>query len=251
MSTEDPGAGAPEVQPQTGESPPAAPQPPMTPTPPMAPPPVMNAPMAGGSPAPPAEGGWGTTPPSGAMMPPAKKSNSGMIIGIVVALVIALGAGGYFLTKGGGSSTKSVSLPEEIAGLPQMHDATADQLTQQFESSEFGGVKLKAGLYGEGIPGLIVMVTDEDPGIDAKEGFDGFLAGFTSTSAATVDQASRVDASRGGIDISCIGMSISGVPGTVCVWDDANVFGAVIDLRSDDSNAGLDTTEEVAQAVAT
>jgi hypothetical protein len=254
-STDAPPAPAapPTSSPQPAAPPPSAPLPPGQPLsgtmPPLAgtplPPPGQDA--TPGAMPPPADPGWAAGVPTAMATPPPRKSKTGSIIGILVVVIAALAIGGYLLTK---SAHKTATLQETAAGIPRLHDATATQLEQQFKSQRIAGLQFQVALYGTtGSPGMIVMVTDQAPSGDIEKDFADFSTGFATTSSGSIDQSQKVSQTRGGIRFVCAPATIATTQAGVCVWRDANIFGAVMSFQTVDATGTLDISDKVAQSV--
>jgi len=196
---------------------------------------------------PPADAGWGATVPTAMAIPPPRKSKTGSIVAILVVIVAVLAVGGYLLTK---SANRTATLPENVAGFPRLHDATATQLEQQLKGQQFAGLQFQAGLYGTtGSPGLIVLVTDKGPRGDVEQDFSSFASGYAGSGAGSIDQSKKVTASRGGIDFACAPATVATTQAGICVWRDANILGAVLSFQTVDPQGTLDLADKVAQAV--
>ena len=257
MSTYDPGGTEPtdgDTSSETPEAPPpSAPPPSGQPIAGTMPPPAGTpTPPAGqvgtpGAMPPPADPGWGASIPTATAIPPARKSKTGSIVAILVAVVVVLAVGGYLLTK---SAHKTATLPESVAGIPRLHDATATQVETLLKGQTFGGLTLDVALYSPNSdPGFIVLVTDQAKSGDAEKDFSDFSSGFATTSQGSIDQSKKVSDTRGGIQYVCAPATVASTQAGVCVWRDANIFGAVLSFQTVDPQGTLDLTDKVAQAV--
>jgi len=84
---------------------------------------------------------------------------------------------------------------------------------------------------------------------DAEADFSDFSSGFATTSQGSVDQSQKVSETRGDVQFVCAPATVATTQAGVCVWRDANIFGAVLSFQTVDPQGTLELTDKVAQAV--
>lgn len=170
-----------------------------------------------------------------------------IVIGaIVLAAVVGLSL--ILLLKGGGPD---LSMPESLAGEPQIHGPSVDFIITGAKAQiEKQGVKAVVGVYGSAPqPRFMVMAIDRavPPGQDPLQAVStGFSAGMLGASG-NIDTSSVRRQTVAGTDYECAPYSISSnqtpvqVSADICVWDDGETTGMIMTFDQSVDEESLST----------
>ena len=160
----------------------------------------------------------------------ARRTNWPLIGGIAAVVVIVLGIGAFFLIRAvvtkAVDTTKAVSVPATLGGLPKSTDPTLSQaagtLEQAFDSVP-KPIARGSAIYGSQQQGkvLILLIVRSNEGNTANE----FFAGTAKGSGFTFGSRSRVGNSE------CA--TATGQPVTACLRTADNLFVAVLGVGQD------------------
>ncbi len=180
----------------------------------------------------------GMAPP--APMPAPAPIPSGSVSKIARLLIGAVAAtAGYFGVQAlfGGPT---VELPATVGGSPRMTDAISQEFERStLEEAENWDLDAKAGIYGNGLPEVFVVLIDGSAIESTDELFDSMLAGMTQA-GASVNESDVLSGEHEGSEYKCVGVSGDGLQASACMWRaDAHV-GIVMDLTR-----GLDEIEPI------
>jgi hypothetical protein len=154
----------------------------------------------------------------------------------VLSIVIAISAGVFVVRN----QAPNASLPDSFGGLSRIRNAQIDQGVELFRSmAETEGVSADMGVYGVGAPSAaLVWVTGvvAPSGDDFAEFADGFNTGLGTGS---LDQSRRTSAVVGGVTYECAPV-VGTPPGSVCMWEQDDVFWIVFELSGATMGAAQD-----------
>jgi hypothetical protein len=148
-----------------------------------------------------------------------------VIVGVMAAAVAYIGVQ-HFLSR-------SVEIPESIAGTPRMHDALSKTFEEQMgtEAEKFD-VQLEAATFGRsGQAEFLVVVVNEAALETTDQLFQSFARGFAeggATVGADKSEGELKDASY-----RCVSATGPGVQVGTCMWRADRHVGIVLDLDSD------------------
>jgi hypothetical protein len=204
---------------------------------------AYRAPGVAGSP--PDRGPWTpdmpAAPPAWTRTPspfdtPARRPNGvGRIVRVVLVTLAAIGIVTWWVSRDG-----SVALPETFGGLGKMENAQTELIVDTFHRKlDTMGIEGDIAMYGAGLPtSALVWIRDAAaPTTDAA--FDQFATGFDSGigGGASLDGSRKTVETLDGVTYVCAPL-VSDVSGTICMWQDQDVFWLLIDFSGASFEAG-------------
>ena len=167
--------------------------------------------------------------------PPRRRSGVGRILAVVVATLMAIGGTYWFVSR-----DASVALPEAFGGMDKMENAQTDLVADAFHRQlDTMGVEGDIAMYGAGIPtAALVWIRDAAaPTTDAA--FEQFATGFDSGigAAGSLDGSRKTVETLDGVTYVCAPL-VSDVSGTICMWQDREVFWLLFDFSGGSFDAG-------------
>ena len=113
------------------------------------------------------------------------------------------------------------------------------------------GIEGDLALYGQATP-TAALIWIRDPSVPATdEAFEQFASGFDAGigSSGSIDVSTKKSDLVGGVTYVCA--AIEGVtPGTICMWQDDEVFWVLFDLSGQPQTAGQDLAVVAHDAIA-
>jgi hypothetical protein len=165
---------------------------------------------------------------------------------VVLATLAALG--GYrFLSRGG-----PVELPESCGGMSAIDEAQSRFVVDTFRSQiEIAGAEGDMAMYGSGIPTSALMWIRDASVPTTDDAFDEFATGFDSGigSDGSLDSAQKTTETIEGVTYVCAPV-VSVAPGTICMWQDEDVFWLLFDFSGQRLQAGQDLAVVAHDAIA-
>jgi len=175
--------------------------------------------------------GMPATPPAWTRAPfdaPARRRGGlGRILTVVVATLVAIGGAYWFVSR-----DASVALPETVGGLSRMDDAQTQVVVHAFhEQLERMGVEGDIAMYGAGLPTAALVWIHDAAAPTTDDAFDRFATGFDSGigAAGSLDGSRKTIETLDGITYVCAPL-VSDVSGTICMWQDREVFWLLFDF---------------------
>ena len=128
---------------------------------------------------------------------------------------------------------RPVEIPESVAGVPRLHDASAKNFEQQMGvEAEKYDVDARSGVFGtSGEPEFLVVVMNGGASETTDELFQSFMSGMTQGGAAVGDDKSQGELK--GATYRCVGASGGGMRVGTCMWRADDHVGFVLDLDGD------------------
>ena len=191
--------------------------------------PPDRGPWTPGMPAPPA---WTQAPFEATTR---RRRGAGRVVAVVLATLAVIGVGTWWVSREG-----SVALPESFGGLGRMENAQTELIVNAFHDQlDRLHVEGDIAMYGAGIPtAALVWIRDAAaPTTDAA--FDRFATGFDSGigAAGSLDGSRKTIESHDGVTYVCAPLA-SDVSGTICMWQDQDVFWLLFDFSGGSFEGG-------------
>jgi hypothetical protein len=186
-----------------------------------------------------------TRTPSPFDAPARRRWDVGRIVAMVLVTLAAIGLVNRWVGRDG-----SVALPEQFGGLGRMENAQTELMVDAFRRQlETMGVEGDIAMYGAGLPtaGLVWIRDAAVPTTDAA--FDEFATGFDSGigAAGSLDGSRKTVETLDGVTYVCAPLE-SYVSGTICMWQDQEVFWLLFDLSGGSFEAGKALAESAHDA---
>ena len=193
-----------------------------------------------------APSGWAPSPSTSPFPAQPRSSGIGTMAVVVVATLAVIGTAWFLLFRDG-----AVAMPDAIGGMPRIDGAQTALVVDTFRTQLDGaGLEGDIVIYGNGTPAAaLIWVRDASvPTTDAA--FDEFAAGFNEGIGASGSLSTKQTQTAGGVTYVCANV-LGSTPGTICMWQDQDVFWLLFDLSGDSLAAGQDlavAAHEAAQA---
>jgi hypothetical protein len=177
--------------------------------------------------------------------PARRRGGAGRIVSLVLVTLAAIGIVTWWVGREG-----SVALPEQVGGLSRMDNAQTEIIVDTFHRQlDTMAVEGDIAMYGAGLPtAALVWIRDAAaPTTDAA--FDQFATGFDSGigGAASLDGSRKTLETVDGVSYVCAPL-VSDVSGTICMWQDQEVFWLLFDFSGDSFQAGKTLAERAHDA---
>jgi hypothetical protein len=159
------------------------------------------------------------------------------MIGVVAVTLVVIGGAWWFLNRG-----TTVSMPDGFGGLTRIQNEQTALAVDAFEQqTQTMGIQGEMAVYGSGTPtALLVWIRDASvPAID--EAFERFAGGFDAGigTDGSIDASKKTSHLIEGATYLCA--PVLGVaPGTICMWQDDQVYWILFDLSASPQAAGQD-----------
>jgi hypothetical protein len=153
----------------------------------------------------------------------------------VLVTLVAIGVAVWWVSREG-----SVALPERFGGMTKMENAQTELVVNAFHHQlDTMGIEGDIAMYGAALPtaGLVWIRDAAAPTTDAA--FDQFATGFDSGigAAGSLDGSRRTVETHDGVTYVCAPL-VSDVSGTICMWQDRDVFWLLFDFSGSSFEAG-------------
>jgi hypothetical protein len=161
--------------------------------------------------------------------------------GLMISVVVVAGVAAY-----GSLSRTHLDMPEAVAGVPRMHDATSQRFEAEVATwgDESGGLSLQGAAYGSGaIPEFAVAAADEA----VQNGPDDILRLVVASLFPGGRDTATLTGEDGSFEYRCV-QAVSRV--SICVWKEPNNSGFVAANGRTPADA-LRLTREVRVAIET
>jgi hypothetical protein len=154
---------------------------------------------------------------------------------VVVGTLVTIAAAWFLFFRDG-----EVAMPEAFGGMPRIDDAQTQLVVDTFRGELEGtGIDGDIVLYGNGIPSAaLIWIRDASvPTTDAA--FDEFAAGFDAGVGSSGSLGKKKTQTAGGVTYVCAPV-LGATPGTICMWQEQEVFWLLFDFSGDAFGAGQD-----------
>jgi len=182
---------------------------------------------------PPAPHGWAQSP--SLLQAETPRRNLGTMLGVILVTVAVVGGVVFFLGR-----NDAVAVPESFGGMPQIDDAQTQLAVEAFRAQvETTGIEGDMVIYGNGVPSAaLIWIRDASvPTTDAA--FDEFAAGFNQGIGGNGSLGKQTDETVAGVTFVCAPV-VGVTPGTICMWQDEDVFWLMFDFSGDGFGARRD-----------
>jgi len=176
--------------------------------------------------------GMPAAPPAWTRAPldaPAKRRQGvGRVLSVVLVTIAAVG----IVTSWWVSRDGSVALPEQFAGLGKMDNAQTALIVDAFHRQlDTMGVEGDIAMYGAGLPTTALVWIRDAAAPTTDAAFDQFATGFDSGFGASgsLDGSRKSIETLDGVTYVCAPL-VSDVSGTICMWQDRDVFWLLFDF---------------------
>ena len=159
----------------------------------------------------------------------------GRIAGVVLVTLASIGIVTWWVGRDG-----SVALPERVSGLVRMENAQTDLVVDTFHRQlDTMGVEGDIAMYGAGLPATVLMWIRDASAPATEAAFDEFATGFDSGigAAGSLDVSRKTNETLDGVTYVCAPL-VSDVSGTICMWQDQEVFWLLFDFWGGSFDAG-------------
>ena len=169
--------------------------------------------------------------------PAALNRRVGTMLGVVAVTLAVIGGAWWLLNR-----ETSVSMPDSFGGLTRIQDEQTAVAVDTFEQQTATmGIEGAMAIYGDGPPAA-ALIWIRDAGVpDTDEAFERFAGGFD----AGIGSDGSIDASRktsdlvGGVTYLCAPV-VGVATGSICMWQDDEVYWTLFDLSGAPPAAGQD-----------
>ncbi|HYU92831.1 MAG TPA: hypothetical protein VEN95_05070 [Actinomycetota bacterium] len=170
-------------------------------------------------------------------------------VGIAIVILVAMGF--FFYQK----MQSGISFPDTIAGYQHDESQIAEAATEFMEKTlKSVGVEARAAIYGDISTTGFMVIAFETSGSPLPGGLEDFATGFDGSGGGSVDTGTAVTETRDGVTYRCAAIilgrpSTIGDPRAVCVWNDQDTGGFLIDAVSPNTSAAMDLASSVHDSV--
>jgi len=182
-----------------------------------------------------APGGWTPSPSTSPFPAEARSSGLGTIAVVVVATLAVIGGVWFLLFRDG-----AVAMPEAFGGMPRIDTPETQLVVDTFRAEvETNGIDGDMVIYGNGTPSAaLIWIRDASvPTTDAA--FDEFASGFDQGIGASDSLGAKQTETVGGVTYVCAPV-LGATPGTICMWQDEDVFWLMFDFSGGSFGTGQD-----------
>jgi hypothetical protein len=170
---------------------------------------------------------------TGGVTAPVRSSRLGTLVAVGVVALAAIGGVLFLVGRGG-----EVTLPDTLNGMDRIVDPQTELVVGTFRAqAETGGIEGDMALYGKGVPtAALLWIRDATvPTTDAA--FDEFAAGFNEGIGSQGSLGAKQTELLGGVTFVCAPVR-SVAPGTICMWQDEDLFWLVFDFSGSSFDQG-------------
>ncbi len=197
--------------------------------PPLAPPPTYGSPRSPSA--------WTPSPGPFDLPAPTPTRSVGTILGVVVLTVAAIAGAWWFLNRGA-----AVTMPDGFGGLALIENEQTAIAVEGFAAEAEGfGIEGEMALYGNGTPTSALIWIHDASVPTTDEAFDQFATGFDSGIGASgsLDDSRKTSELIEGVTYICAPVE-SVAPGTICMWQDDEIFWLLFEFSGQPMDAGQD-----------
>ena len=169
----------------------------------------------------------------------------GRIVRVVLVTLASIGIVTWWVGRDG-----SVALPQQVSGLVRMENAQTDLVVDAFHRQlDTMGVEGDIAMYGAGLPTTALVWIRDASAPTTEAAFDEFATGFDSGigAAGSLDGSRKTVDTLDGVTYVCAPL-VSGVSGTICMWQDQEVFWLLFDFSGGSFEAGKALAEGAHEA---
>lgn len=173
---------------------------------------------------PPAPPAWTRSPLD---TPARRRQGVGRVLAVVLVTLAAIGIVTWWVTRDG-----SVALPERFAGLGKMDNAQTEIIVDAFHRQlDTMGVEGDIAMYGAGLPTTALVWIRDAAAPTTDAAFDQFATGFDAGfgGSGSLDGSRKSIETLDGVTYVCAPL-VSDVSGTICMWQDRDVFWLLFDF---------------------
>ena len=176
-----------------------------------------------------------TLTPGPLVTPTRRRGGVGRIVGVVLVTLVSIGIVTSWVGRDG-----SVTFPEQVGHLRLTENAQTGFVAETFHRQlDTMGVEGDIAMYGAGLPtAALFWIRDAStPTTDAA--FDEFARGFDSGIGApgSLEGSRKTVETIDGVTYVCAPV-VSDVSGTICMWQDQEVFWVLFDISGGSFEAG-------------
>ena len=149
------------------------------------------------------------------------------VLAVVLVTIAAIGVVTWWVSRDG-----SVALPEHFGGLGRMDNAQTELIVDAFHRQlDTMGVEGDIAMYGAGLPTTALVWIRDAAAPTTDAAFDQFATGFDSGFGASgsLDGSRKSIETLDGVTYVCAPL-VSDVSGTICMWQDRDVFWLLFDF---------------------
>ncbi len=159
------------------------------------------------------------------------------MLGVIALTLAVIGGAWWFLNR-----EAAVAMPDGFGGLTRIeNDQTALAVDAFEQETETMGVEGEMALYGNGAP-TAALIWIRDASIPATdEAFEQFAGGFEAGigSDGSIDTSRKTSDLVDGVTYLCAPV-VGVATGTICMWQDDEVYWTLFDLSGAPPAAGQD-----------
>jgi hypothetical protein len=177
-----------------------------------------------------------------------RRQGFGRIVAVVLVTLASIGIVAWWVGRDG-----SVALPGQIGGLGRMENAQTDLVVDSFRRQlDTMGVEGDIAMYGASLPTAALVWIRDTSAPTTDSAFDEFATGFDSGmgAAGSLDGSRRTVETLDGVTYVCAPL-VSDVSGTICMWQDQEVFWLLFDFSGNSFEASKALAEAAHDASAT
>jgi len=180
-------------------------------------------------------GRWMPGPTTSPLAAEPKSSELGTVVVVVVATLAVIGGIWLLFFRDG-----AVAMPEAFGGMPGIDTPETRLVVDTFRAElQTNGIDGDMVIYGNGTPSAaLTWIRDASvPTTDAA--FDEFASGFDQGIGASGSLGKKQTETVSGVTYVCAPV-LGAAPGTICMWQDEDVFWLMFDFSGDPFGAGQD-----------
>lgn len=158
---------------------------------------------------------------------------------VVVATLAAIAGVVWFLGR-----SEPVHVPERFGGLTHIENAQTRVVVEAYHAElDRAGLEGDMALYGSDVPEAALIWLREASAPTTEAAFDEFATGFDAGigSNGSLDLSGKTTETVAGVTYICAPV-VSVAPGTLCMWQDEDVFWLLFEL----SGGGLESGQALA-----
>ena len=182
-----------------------------------------------------APGGWTPSPTSSPFPAGPRSSGLGTMAVVIVTTLAVIGGAWFLLFREG-----AVVAPEAFGGMPSIDTPETQLVGDTFRAEvKTNGIDGDIVIYGNGTPAAaLIWIRDASvPTTDAA--FDEFAAGFNEGIGASGSLGKKLSEGVAGVTYVCAPV-LGATTGTICMWQDEDVFWLIFDFSGGSFGAGQD-----------
>jgi len=168
------------------------------------------------------------------------------MVAVVVATLAIIGGVWFLFFR-----DSTAALPEAFGGMSVIDDGQTEAVVNAFRSEvQTSGIDGDMRIYGNGTPSAaLIWIRDASvPTTDAA--FEEFASGFDAGIGGSGSLGAQTSETIQGVTYVCAPV-LGAATGTLCMWQDGDVFWLLFDFSGDSFRAGRDLAVVAHDAVGT